>query len=50
MAACDSEYVFTYVDCGTPGKWSDGGVFANSALCHSMSDGSLNTPTAEHGK
>lgn len=44
MALCDSLYKFTYIDVGTPGRWSDGGTFDNSSLNDAMKNGSLNLP------
>ena len=44
MAACDAMYKFTYIDVGTPGRWSDGGTFDNCSLHDALSSGELNIP------
>ena len=44
MAMCDASYKFTYVDVGTPGRWSDGGTFDVSTLSAAMEAKELNVP------
>ena len=44
MAICDANYKFTYVDVGTPGRWSDGGTFDNCSFYHEANNGNLNFP------
>ena len=44
MAVCDADYRFLYVDVGTPGKWSDGGVFNRCALGVSLTEGVMGIP------
>ncbi|XP_072025329.1 putative nuclease HARBI1 [Amphiura filiformis] len=38
MAVCDANLCFTFVDIGSPGRNSDGGVFAQTALGAALSD------------
>ncbi|XP_067950445.1 uncharacterized protein [Watersipora subatra] len=45
MAMCDAKYRFTYVDVGTPGRFSDGGTFGQSSLNAAMESGQLNIPS-----
>ena len=40
----DADYKFTYVDIGTDGRVSDGGVFNNSDLAKPLENGNLNIP------
>ncbi|XP_067937154.1 uncharacterized protein [Watersipora subatra] len=42
---CDAKYRFTYVDDGTPGRFSDGGTFGQSSLNAAMESGQLNIPS-----
>ena len=44
MAVCDSKYHFTLVDIGDSRSQSDGCVFANSFLGHTIESGILNIP------
>lgn len=44
MAVCDADYRFHYVDVGTPGKWSDGGVFNRCAMGVSLTEGVMGIP------
>ena len=46
MAVSDASYKFTYVDVGTPGRWSDGGTFDYCSLNACMEAGNLNVPAA----
>lgn len=44
LALVDADYKFVYVDVGTNGRVSDGGVFAQSSLNRALNDNSLNIP------
>lgn len=44
MAVCDSNYRFTYVECGAEGRTSDGGVFRSSKLFQKIENGTINFP------
>ena len=44
MALADAKYKFIYIDVGSPGRNSDGGIFANCKLAKGMRDGTLNIP------
>lgn len=44
MGICDSDYVFTAVHVGEPGKNSDGGIFNTSRLGIEIQDRGLNLP------
>ena len=44
LALVDADYKFTYVDIGTNGRISDGGVFRNSALAQALEHDDLNIP------
>lgn len=44
LACLDDDYLFTYIDIGAKGRYSDGGVFSNSPLKRAIDDGSLNIP------
>ncbi|XP_028415306.1 uncharacterized protein LOC114538349 [Dendronephthya gigantea] len=44
LALVDADYKFTYIDIGTNGRISDGGVFRNSALAQALQYGELNLP------
>jgi hypothetical protein len=46
LALVDANYKFTYVDIGTNGRISDGGVYAKSGLAASLQTNSLNIPAA----
>ena len=44
MAISDASNKFTYVDVGTPGRWSDGGTFDYCSLSTPLQAGYLNLP------
>ena len=44
MAMCDSKYRFTYIDVGTPGRFSDGRTFDQCTLRAAIDAGTLNLP------
>ncbi|XP_017470323.1 PREDICTED: uncharacterized protein LOC108362015, partial [Rhagoletis zephyria] len=44
LAACDANYVFTYVDVGSFGSQSDGGIFSRTAFGKKILDGTLEVP------
>lgn len=44
MALVDADYKFLFVDVGSNGRVSDGGVFGQSALSHALETNSLNLP------
>ncbi|XP_017469962.1 PREDICTED: uncharacterized protein LOC108361743 [Rhagoletis zephyria] len=44
MAACDSNYTFTFVDVGAMGSESDGGIFSRSSFGKMILRGLLNIP------
>ncbi|KAL0107403.1 hypothetical protein PUN28_015743 [Cardiocondyla obscurior] len=44
LAACDHEYKFTIVDCGSYGSASDGGIFAQSEFGKCLNNNKLNVP------
>lgn len=46
LALVDADYKFIYVDVGTNGRISDGGVFAKSTLSTDLHDNSLHLPPA----
>lgn len=48
MAVVDSEYCFTYVNVGSQGRLSDGGVFANCHFKKMLKEGKLNLPAAQN--
>ena len=45
MAIVDSSYKFIYVDAGSNGRMSDGGVFGNCSFNEAIINGSLQLPT-----
>lgn len=47
LALVDANYKFLFVDIGTNGRVSDGGVFKNSALSRALETNSLNLPNPE---
>lgn len=47
MAVVNANYEFMYVDVGTNGRVSDGGVWANSSLCARLQEGTFGLPTDE---
>ncbi|XP_046841072.1 uncharacterized protein LOC124435166 [Xenia sp. Carnegie-2017] len=47
MALCDSQYKFIFVDIGEAGRWSDGGVFANSQFGSAFLNGEMHLPADE---
>lgn len=44
LALVDGDYNFIYVDVGTNGRVSDGGVFAKATLSQALEDNSINLP------
>lgn len=44
MALVDDKYCFTYVDVGSKGRFSDGGIFRNSSLYEALTNKTLNIP------
>lgn len=42
MAACDSNYKFTLIDCGAYGNNNDAGIFSRSEFGKALLDGNLN--------
>lgn len=44
MAVCDSRYRLLYVDIGSPGSNSDGGIFSSSSLKRRMDENLLAVP------
>lgn len=44
LAACDANYVFTYVDVGALGSQSDGGVLARSSFGKQILNGTIDAP------
>ena len=44
MALCDHEYNLTYVDVGTPGRFSDGGTFDSCSFKAAMEAKTLGIP------
>lgn len=44
LALVDDKYCFSYVDIGTNGRASDGGVFARSSLGQALESHSLSIP------
>lgn len=45
MAMCDANYCITYVNIGSPGRMSDGGVFQNCKLSEYMENSNINFPS-----
>ena len=44
MALVDANYKLIYIDVGSNGRASDGGVYINSSLSQALEEGSLNIP------
>ena len=44
LAVVDADMKFIYVDVGSPGKCSDGGIWSRCTLNQSISDGLINFP------
>lgn len=47
MAACDSNYRFTFIDVGANGSLSDGSIFASSEIGHAIKHRQLNVPDGQ---
>lgn len=47
LAVCDAEYRFTFVSVGTPGRWSDGGIFDKSPLPRAIEENLIEIPKAK---
>ena len=47
MALADAKYKFIYIDVGSPGRNSDGGIFVNCKLAKDMRDGTLKIPNKD---
>ncbi|KAJ8665073.1 hypothetical protein QAD02_006735 [Eretmocerus hayati] len=47
LAICNANYEFTYIDVGSYGRRSDGGVFADSSFAKSLLEGTLDIPPPE---
>lgn len=47
MAICDGNYKFIYIDAGSNGRISDGGVFNKCSFANSLKRGSLHLPEAQ---
>lgn len=47
MAVVNAYYEFLYIDVGTNGRVSDGGVWANSSLCARLQEGTIGLPADE---
>lgn len=47
LAVVDHDLNFIYVDVGSPGRFSDGGIWANCSLSKAMSSGELQFPKPE---
>jgi len=47
LALVDADYKFLFVDVGTNGRVSDGGVFKNAGLSSALADNSLHLPQAK---
>ncbi|RYE14093.1 MAG: hypothetical protein EOP45_20170 [Sphingobacteriaceae bacterium] len=47
MAICDGNYEFIYVDVGSNGRISDGGVFNKCSFVKAMENGSLHLPEVQ---
>lgn len=44
LALADADLKFTYIDVGTNGRVSDGGIWAKSGLCKALEENSVNMP------
>lgn len=48
LALVDAHYNFIFIDVGSYGRNSDGGIFANSSLGQRLNNNSLNIPIGKH--
>ena len=47
MAVVDADLIFRYIDIGTNGRISDGGVWNKCSLCEAITGNELNLPDTE---